>query len=190
MSAQPSDYKHSPLWEKALQNYREELAGDDDYQIILETGTLEVLMNDAKTLRPVGPQGRKALDSMGRMKPMIKLVNDFAAVIAVAFGADAMLAAIIWGSIRMILTVGYQYSRQCRHDPRSNCLVVGVFHRKHTPGSVEHAGRAQFDLAAISSIRTGHTHERCSGDISACCVHRGYLLLRARHTLFSDSKER
>lgn len=106
MSGQPPQLpKLSPLWDKALQNYREELAGDDDFRAILETGSLGELLNESKVLQPVGPQGRKALNSMGRMKPMIKLVNDFSAVLAVSFGTDAVLAALIWGSIRMILTV-------------------------------------------------------------------------------------
>ncbi|RJE22879.1 NB-ARC domain protein [Aspergillus sclerotialis] len=98
-------HKLSPLWEKALQNYREELSGDDDFRTIIETGSLDELLNDSKIKPPVGAQGRKALNSMNRMKPMVKLVNDFSAVLAVAFGADAILTTLIWGSIRMILTL-------------------------------------------------------------------------------------
>lgn len=30
--------KLSPIWEKALENYREDLAADDDFRVVLETG--------------------------------------------------------------------------------------------------------------------------------------------------------
>jgi hypothetical protein len=107
MSEPPPGYQRSPLWDQALENFREELAGDDDLGMILETRNVEELLHDVKMLQPVGPQGRKALDSMNRLKPMVKLVNDFSAVLAVAFGADTVVTALVWGSIRMILTVSH-----------------------------------------------------------------------------------
>lgn len=36
---------------------------------------------------------------------MLKFVDDFSAVIAVCFGADAKLTAFVWGSIRLMLTL-------------------------------------------------------------------------------------
>ena len=102
-----SESKLSPsIWEKALENYREDLAADDDFRMILETGSLEDLLKDAKIIPPFGPQGKKALDSMSRLKPTLKIVNDFSAMLAVCFGAGTTLTALIWGSIRMILSVG------------------------------------------------------------------------------------
>lgn len=95
----------SPLWEKALESYHEELAADDDIRTILETGSLEDLSVDDQILQPFGPHGRKALDSMIRLKPAFKLLNDFSAVLAVSFGAGTAATALVWGSIRMILTV-------------------------------------------------------------------------------------
>ncbi|PLB46258.1 TPR-like protein [Aspergillus steynii IBT 23096] len=100
-----ADNQLSPLWEKALENYRDELAADDDFRTILETKSLDELLNDPKILQPFGPQGRKALDSMNRLRPTFKIVNDFSAVLAVSFGAGTMLTALVWGSIRMILTL-------------------------------------------------------------------------------------
>lgn len=99
------DTKLSPLWEKALDNYREELAADDDFRLILETGSLDELLDDPKILQPFGPHGRKSLDSMRRLRPTFRLVNDFSAVLAVSFGAGTVVTALVWGSIRMILTV-------------------------------------------------------------------------------------
>lgn len=100
-----SEVKLSPLWEKALERYHEELAADDDFRVILETGSLEELLADDHILQPFGPQGRKALDSMNRLKPTFKLLNDFSVVLAISLGAGTAATAVVWGSIRMILTV-------------------------------------------------------------------------------------
>lgn len=40
---------------------------------------------------------------MHRLGPTLKFVDDFSAVIAVCFGADAKLTAFVWGSIRLML---------------------------------------------------------------------------------------
>ncbi|KAF2678546.1 TPR-like protein [Lentithecium fluviatile CBS 122367] len=80
----------SPLWHRALERYREELHQNDDYQSTIE-----------KNL----PQDRHALSSLQRLGPTLKFVDDFSAVIAVCFGADAKLTAFVWGSIRLMLTL-------------------------------------------------------------------------------------
>jgi len=51
------------------------------------------------------PQDRNALGSLQRLDPTLKFVDDFSAVIAVCFGADAKLTAFVWGSIRLMLTL-------------------------------------------------------------------------------------
>ena len=40
---------------------------------------------------------------MHRLGPTLKFVDDFSAVLAVCFGADAKLTAFVWGSIRLML---------------------------------------------------------------------------------------
>lgn len=40
---------------------------------------------------------------MNRLAPKFKFVDDFSTIIALAFGADASLTAVVWGSIRLIL---------------------------------------------------------------------------------------
>lgn len=42
---------------------------------------------------------------MNRLGPILKFIDDFSAIIAVSFGADAKLTAFVWGSIRLILTL-------------------------------------------------------------------------------------
>ncbi|KAJ5124771.1 uncharacterized protein N7515_008596 [Penicillium bovifimosum] len=105
MRDKASEVKLSPLWEKALESYHEDLVADDDFRMILKTGSLEELLADNQILQPFGPQGRKALDSMNRLKPTFKLLNDFSVVLAVSFGAGTAVTAVVWGSIRMILTL-------------------------------------------------------------------------------------
>ncbi len=51
------------------------------------------------------PRDRNALGSLQRLGPALKFVDDFSAVIAVCFGADAKLTAFVWGSIRLMLTL-------------------------------------------------------------------------------------
>ena len=53
----------SPLWHKALERYREELEENDDYQDIIEVGSLEDLLNHTKTIESLLPQERTALNS-------------------------------------------------------------------------------------------------------------------------------
>ncbi|KAL4782963.1 hypothetical protein BJX76DRAFT_274048 [Aspergillus varians] len=105
MTKSTPEVELSPLWAKALESYHEELAADDDFRTILETGSLEELLADDHILQPFGPQGRRALDSMNRLKPTFKLLNDFSVVLAVSFGAGTAVTALVWGSIRMILTL-------------------------------------------------------------------------------------
>ena len=42
---------------------------------------------------------------MNRIGPKLKFVDDFSAIIALYFGADAKLTALVWGSIRLMLTL-------------------------------------------------------------------------------------
>lgn len=111
------EVKLSPLWERALESYHEDLAGDEDFRKILETGSLEELLADDQVLQPVGSQGRQALDTMTRLKPTFKLLNDFSVVLAMSLGAGTAVTALVWGSIRMILTVNCPFPILPRYLP-------------------------------------------------------------------------
>ncbi|KAJ5173639.1 uncharacterized protein N7500_001570 [Penicillium coprophilum] len=105
MGGKTASVKLSPLWERALETYHEDLAGDEDFRKILETGSLEELLADDQVLQPLGSQGRQALDTMTRLRPTFKLLNDFSVVLAMSLGAGTAVTALVWGSIRMILTL-------------------------------------------------------------------------------------
>lgn len=95
----------SPLWNRALERYREELEETDDYEEIVGTKSLEDLVSFSKSIEPVVPRERNALNSMHRIGPILRFVDDFSAIVAVCFGADAKLTAFVWGSIRLTLTL-------------------------------------------------------------------------------------
>lgn len=95
----------TPLWNRALERYSEELEGNDDFQSITEISSLDDLLSYAKTIEPFLPEERGALRSIQRLGPTLKFVDDFSAIIAVCFGADAKLTAVVWGSIRLMLNL-------------------------------------------------------------------------------------
>lgn len=47
---------------------------------------------------------RQVMTLLNGLAPKMKFVDDFSAIIALCFGADATLTAMVWGSIRLILT--------------------------------------------------------------------------------------
>ncbi|KAF2280328.1 uncharacterized protein EI97DRAFT_447867 [Westerdykella ornata] len=92
-----------PLWHRALERYRDELNQNDDYQSVMETTSLGDLLNYTKTIETRMPRDRGASNSLQRLGPTLKFLDDFSAVIAGCFGADAKLTAFVWGSIRLML---------------------------------------------------------------------------------------
>ncbi|KAI0199003.1 hypothetical protein F4808DRAFT_433833 [Astrocystis sublimbata] len=95
----------APLWSKALERYRDELGGTEDYQAVHEVHSLEDLLSHVNTLQNAQPRERQHLVSLNRLAPKLKFLDDFSAVIALTFGADPALTAMVWGSVRLILTL-------------------------------------------------------------------------------------
>ena len=96
----------SPLWEKALEKYCKELKDGDDFVDILKIGSMEELLSQTKSLEPAGARDSASSSSLTRLEPILGHLNDFSAIVALLLGADAKSAALVWGSIRIILTVG------------------------------------------------------------------------------------
>lgn len=93
------------MWLKAVERYRAELEENDDYQEIIEVGSLEALLDHTKTIELLLPPERTVLSLMNRLGARLKFVDDFSAIIALYFGADANLTGLVWGSIRLMLTL-------------------------------------------------------------------------------------
>jgi hypothetical protein len=92
------------LWQQALEKYREELQAAEDYQAIQTVHTLEELINSFSSIQHTTPSNHAGVLALNRIAPRLKFVDDFSAVLALCFGADAALTAAVWGSIRLILS--------------------------------------------------------------------------------------
>ncbi|EXF84562.1 hypothetical protein CFIO01_04730, partial [Colletotrichum fioriniae PJ7] len=93
----------SPLWHKALDRYKDELESIEEFQSIQDIQSLRDLINSVETLQTVAPRNHIGLVPLNRLAPRLKFIDDFSAVLALCFGADAALTAAVWGSIRLIL---------------------------------------------------------------------------------------
>lgn len=91
------------LWHRALEQYRLELQGTKNYQEIPNVGSLEELIRSFAQIQATATGSYSGINSLNRLVPKLKFVDDFSAVLAFCFGADAALTAAVWGSIRLIL---------------------------------------------------------------------------------------
>lgn len=90
------------LWHRAVQRFQEELEENEDYEEIIKAETLDDLLSCCKTLQSNLPSKRTALNSINRLGPRL---DDFSAVIAQYSGADALITAIPWGSVCLMLNL-------------------------------------------------------------------------------------
>ncbi|KAI0007592.1 hypothetical protein F4779DRAFT_642943 [Xylariaceae sp. FL0662B] len=105
MGEDMSKPSHSPLWSRALDRYREELGGNEDYRSIHDVHSLDDLLSHVDSLQTAPIKDRQALASLNRLAPKFKFVDDFSAIVALCVGADATATAVVWGSIRLLLTL-------------------------------------------------------------------------------------
>lgn len=87
-----------------MEKYQEELQAAEDYQAIQNVHTLAELINALSSIQSAAPSNYDRVLSLNRIAPRLKFVDDFSAVLALYFGADAALTAAVWGSIRLILS--------------------------------------------------------------------------------------
>lgn len=80
------------------------MQGADGYQAIQEVHSLEELISSLSSIQGAAPSEHAGVLSLDRIAPRLKFVDDFSAVLALCFGADAALTAAVWGSIRLILS--------------------------------------------------------------------------------------
>lgn len=98
-------HRHSKIWQNAIQRYYEELkkggykgkAIDKDIWNVKDP---VVLLDQIKSL----PSSEPWMDDL---KKLLLSLSDFAAVTAYALGMNGRVAAVIWGSIRLLLSVGH-----------------------------------------------------------------------------------
>lgn len=101
----------SQIWLSAIQKYYDELekGGFKGPAIDKDLWNIESPMELLDQIRALEPSGLGAsgtwLGSLPRLESVLLSLNDFMAVIAWALGMNGRVAAVVWGSIRLILKV-------------------------------------------------------------------------------------
>lgn len=101
----------SPIWQNAIQRYYDELRRGGIKRAAIEKDLWNIkrpmdLLEQVKKLEPLDPgASRTWFGSMGRLEHILLGLNDFASATAWAFGMDSRVAAVVWGSIRLMLSV-------------------------------------------------------------------------------------
>lgn len=102
----------SPIWQAAIDRYYEELRKAGVRGPIIEHDVWGIhspdeLLRQAQNIAPAGSQGFGSWKSfLRRLEPILFSLNDFVAVLTLALGMNGQVAAIIWGSISLIMKVG------------------------------------------------------------------------------------
>ncbi|KAF9242219.1 hypothetical protein DTO006G1_6440 [Penicillium roqueforti] len=103
MGGETLQVKRSLLWERALKNYHQDLAGDKELVKILKTSSLEELLADIPILRPVNSSERPLPCTMDRLEPTFKLLNDFLEILRKSCGAESAQTALLASTTDKIL---------------------------------------------------------------------------------------
>lgn len=129
--AQKENYR-SPIWQAAIDRYYEELRKggvkgptiDHDVWSIHSPDDLIQQIND---LAPANSSvSSQWVGNLRRLEPILLSLNDFAAVITLALGMQGQVAAIIWGSIRLILKVEKRTMHRDKRNWGYRMLTVPV----------------------------------------------------------------
>ena len=95
---------HSPMWEQAFERFCNELDEKDDLRSVMDQGTMQNLVEYAQS-QSSALYGQNQTLSMQRLNPILRFFDDFAAILAFCFSANAKITALVWGSIRLMLTM-------------------------------------------------------------------------------------
>ena len=107
--------EESAIWQNAIQRYYDELGRGGIKGPAIEKDLWNVkspmdLLEQVKNLEPPDSRASRAwLGFINRLEPILRGLNDFASITAWALGMDGRVAAVVWGSIRLILSVS-EYS--------------------------------------------------------------------------------
>ncbi|KAI9841903.1 MAG: hypothetical protein M1837_000289 [Sclerophora amabilis] len=93
----------SPLLDEALNRYKMELNDGKDF--VLEVDGVEELLDQTRALETGLARKSGPSTTIGRLEPVFSQLNNFAAVMALCFGTNVETTALVWGSIRLILTL-------------------------------------------------------------------------------------
>lgn len=89
-----------------MERYKDELSENDAYnEVLSEPGSIQDVLDYAAGVEKCFPQSSSTLLSFKRFGPTLRFLDDFSAMMAIFFGADFKATTLIWGSIRLILSL-------------------------------------------------------------------------------------
>ncbi|KAL2351517.1 hypothetical protein BJ546DRAFT_1029279 [Cryomyces antarcticus] len=91
------------LHQVALARFRSELG--DDEGCFFDVVSVDDLLAQAKALQPPVLRSSRLSTSLSRLESTLSHINDFAAVVALYSGAGPKAAGLVWGSVRLMLTL-------------------------------------------------------------------------------------
>lgn len=109
----PGGSHASPIWQAAIDRYYDELRkggvrGPLIDQDVWGIHSPDDLLRQIHDITPADSHGFGSWKGfLRRLEPILFSLNDFAAVLTLALGLNGQVAAIIWGSIRLIMKVGH-----------------------------------------------------------------------------------
>ena len=115
----------SPIWQAALEKYYAELRKGGIKLSVIDkdlwnTHGPDDLLAQIGTQAPSEAQAFRAWTrDLDQLKPILERLSDFTAMIALAMGMNSKVATVIWGSIRLIITV-MTFTLICSAD----CIIV------------------------------------------------------------------
>lgn len=124
----------SPIWEAAIHRYYAELEKGGIKSPALDRTLWDIdspkaLLDEIHNMVPQESQITRVWTTvLPRLEPVLLGLNDFAAVVAWSLGMNGRVAAVLWGSMRLILKVR-QYEDSSRHlltlcsSPSLFCLL-------------------------------------------------------------------
>ena len=80
------------------------MKGPEDLNAIEGIQSLQDLIGSLASIQSAAPRQQPGITSVSRLRPKLKFVDDFSAVLALCSGANATLTAAMWGSIHLILS--------------------------------------------------------------------------------------
>lgn len=101
----------SPIWEAAIHRYYAELERGGIKTPALDRTLWDIdspkaLLDEIQSMVPQESQITRVWTTvLPRLEPVLLGLNDFAAVIAWSLGMNGRVAAVLWGSMRLILKV-------------------------------------------------------------------------------------
>ncbi|KAL9049311.1 MAG: hypothetical protein Q9162_007284 [Coniocarpon cinnabarinum] len=103
LSALENGRSSSPIWGRAFEHFRRDLEESDDLRSVMDDGTMEGLVAYAESVGSTAMDRNRTTQYMQRLSPIIRFIDDFAAILAYCTGADLGATALVWGSIRLML---------------------------------------------------------------------------------------